>query len=154
EFVNEKYIDTVKITPDIDTESVEFIYQLPVEMYLSGNLVLETTITFDQLPIKTFNFGIERHKHTTTLNIASNYHHWKVWHWSPESPNLYDIEFTLYKDHEVVDKVKSYFGMRKISIENGNVLLNNIPIYQRLLLDQGYWQDSHLTPPSEEAILE
>lgn len=41
-----------------------------------------------------------------------------------------------------------------MSINKGNVLLNDVPIYQKLILDQGYWPDTMLTPPSEEAILE
>ena len=74
--------------------------------------------------------------------------------WSPQSPDLYDIAFTLRQNGEAADTVGSYFGMREIRIEGQNILLNGIPLYQRLILDQGYWEDSHLTPPSEEALLE
>ncbi|MCJ7842889.1 glycoside hydrolase family 2 [Lederbergia sp. NSJ-179] len=154
EFLNEVHVDSVKITPDIDTESVEFSYQFAEEVDFSDDLTLKTEITFNQIPIKSFSFDVHRPKHTSKVNIASDHFDWKVMLWSPEHPNLYDVVFTLYKNGEILDQVESYFGMRKISIENGNVLLNNVPIYQRLLLDQGYWQDSHLTPPSEEAILE
>ena len=152
EFLNEVHLQSVKITPNIDTESVEFTYEL------SGNpdpaLVLRTSISFKGQQIKTVDQSVIRTTQTFTTNITSEFHHWRVFHWSPGAPNLYDVEFTLMKDEEVIDQVRSYFGMRKISIENGNVLLNNIPLYQRLILDQGYWKDSHLTPPSEEAILE
>ncbi|MFS0882630.1 glycoside hydrolase family 2 protein [Metabacillus niabensis] len=152
EFLNEVHLQSVKITPNIDTESVEFTYEL------SGKpgpaLVLRTSISFKGQQIKTVDQSVIRTTQTFTTNITSEFHHWRVFHWSPGAPNLYDVEFTLMKDNEVIDQVRSYFGMRKISIENGNVLLNNIPLYQRLILDQGYWKDSHLTPPSEEAILE
>lgn len=154
EFLNEVHVDSVKITPDIDTESVEFSYQFAEEVDFSDDLRLKTEITFNQIPIKSFSFDVHRPKHTSKVNIASDHFEWKVMLWSPEHPNLYDVVFTLYKNGEILDRVDSYFGMRKISTENGKVLLNNTPIYQRLLLDQGYWQDSHLTPPSEEAILE
>ncbi|WP_062106447.1 glycoside hydrolase family 2 protein [Bacillus niameyensis] len=154
EFLNETHLETVKITPDIDTESVEFTYQFPDAIDVSDNLSLKTEITFNQVPIKSFHIDVNRGLHTAKVNIASDHFDWKVVLWGPEHPNLYDVIFTLYKNEKVVDQVESYFGMRKISIENGNVLLNNVPLYQRLLLDQGYWQDSHLTPPSEEAILE
>ena len=53
-----------------------------------------------------------------------------------------------------MDEVGSYAAMREIRIDRGNVLLNNRLLYQRLILDQGYWKDSHLTPPSEEALIE
>ena len=44
--------------------------------------------------------------------------------------------------------------MREIRIDGPNILLNGHPLYQRLILDQGYWRDSHLTAPSEEALIE
>ncbi|WP_078434988.1 glycoside hydrolase family 2 protein [Metabacillus halosaccharovorans] len=152
EFLNDTHIHAVKITPDVDSESVEFVYE--VGGNIDSSYVLKTSISFKGLPIKTFDQVVSRPNQTINTNIASEFHHWRVVHWSPHSPNLYDVTFTLLKNGEVIDLVKSYFGMRKISIENGNVMLNNIPIYQKLILDQGYWEESHLTPPSEEAILE
>lgn len=74
--------------------------------------------------------------------------------WSPENPDLYDVEISLYKDGYLCDRVGSYFGMREIAASNGNVLLNGEPVYQQLILDQGYWKESGMTPPSEEAIIE
>lgn len=66
--------------------------------------------------------------------------------------NLYDVTFELLQDGSVLDQVESYFGMRKISIENGQLCLNNRPYFQRLVLDQGYFPDGNLTPPSDAAI--
>lgn len=152
EFLNEMNVKAVKITPDIDTESVEFSYEFSGG--IDQQIVVKTSISFQGKPIKTFDLTVNRPNHTIKMNIASEFHHWRVVHWSPQAPNLYDVEFTLYKDGKLIDKVQSYFGMRKISIEKGNVLLNNIPLYQRLILDQGYWEESHLTPPSEGAIIE
>ena len=80
--------------------------------------------------------------------------HLKFMVWDIENPNLYDVKFKLYAGKELLDEVNSYFGMRKISINNGKVLLNNQEIYQKLILDQGYWPDTLLTPPSDNAILE
>ena len=77
--------------------------------------------------------------------------------WSPESPFLYDLKLTLDCESEK-DEVSSYFGMRKYSIvkdSNGcpRLALNNKPYFQRGLLDQGYWPESQLTPPSDEAMI-
>jgi len=72
--------------------------------------------------------------------------------WSPEEPNLYDITFTLRAGGEAVDRVRSYFGMRKISVGGNQLLLNNRPYFQRLVLDQGYWPDGILTAPSDQAL--
>ena len=73
--------------------------------------------------------------------------------WSPESPFLYDVELIL-KDAEgnVVDKVASYFGMRKIHTEGNKIYLNNEPYYQRLVLDQGFYPDGIWTAPSDAAL--
>jgi len=72
--------------------------------------------------------------------------------WSAESPNLYDVTFELRRGAQVVDRVSSYFGFRSVSIENGRVLINGNPVYLKMVLDQGYWPDGILTPPSDEAI--
>ncbi len=72
--------------------------------------------------------------------------------WSPDAPNLYDVTFELIKDDVPVDRVHSYFGFRSIAVQDGRVLLNGAPIYLKMVLDQGYWPESNLTPPSEEAV--
>jgi len=70
--------------------------------------------------------------------------------WSPESPFLYDIEFdVLDANGKVIDQVKSYSGMRKIHIEGDLVYLNNKPLYQRLVLDQGFYPEGLWTAPTD-----
>jgi len=72
--------------------------------------------------------------------------------WTLERPHLYDVIFELKKDGKTLDTVHSYFGFREVSIENGRFCLNHRPVYLKFLLDQGYWPESLLTPPSDEAI--
>lgn len=73
--------------------------------------------------------------------------------WSPESPFLYDIEYVVKDiDGKVVDRVKSYTGMRKVHTEGGRFYLNNKPYFQRLVLDQGFYPDGIWTAPSDEAL--
>ncbi|MFL5700716.1 MAG: glycoside hydrolase family 2 protein [Ktedonobacteraceae bacterium] len=73
--------------------------------------------------------------------------------WSPEHPNLVDATFTLLTGNEVVDEVQSYVGLRSAGIGSGHFLLNGHPYYLRLVLEQGYWPESHLAAPSAEALL-
>lgn len=74
-------------------------------------------------------------------------------YWTPENPNLFYVDYTLYAGGKVVDRAHTRFGMRKISTDvDGRVRLNDRPYYQRLILDQGYWRESGLTPPSAEAL--
>lgn len=78
---------------------------------------------------------------------------WGVFSWSPEQPNLYDLEFELYTQDELVDQVTSYYGHRKLDFDNGVFRLNGQPYFMKLVLDQGYWEESLLTCPNDEAIL-
>jgi beta-galactosidase/beta-glucuronidase len=79
--------------------------------------------------------------------------------WSPKSPHLYELELTLTTpDGKVVDKVKSYAGIRtvgKSKDKDGNLVLtlNGEPIFHWGPLDQGWWPDGLLTPPSDAAML-
>lgn len=72
--------------------------------------------------------------------------------WSPGSPNLYDLVLELRRGGTVLDRVHSYFGFRSITTERGRILLNDDPIFLKMVLDQGYWPESNLTPPTDEAI--
>jgi beta-galactosidase/beta-glucuronidase len=72
--------------------------------------------------------------------------------WSPSSPNLINADITLLRDDEVVDEVESYAGMRSVGFANGRFLLNNRPYYLRLVLEQGYWPETLLTTPDDDAL--
>lgn len=77
--------------------------------------------------------------------------------WSPETPFLYDIKVVLRNGSEVVDEIASYAAMRKISLGKDKgvtkMFLNNEPYFQIGVLDQGYWPDGLMTPPTEEAYI-
>ena len=72
--------------------------------------------------------------------------------WSPESPHLYDLTVKLFDNAELLDEVKSYFGIRGIELRDGKFLLNGSSVYLQMILDQGYWPQSLLTAPSDEAM--
>ncbi|ABO65789.1 MULTISPECIES: glycoside hydrolase family 2 protein [Geobacillus] len=152
EFLNHQTIKSVKMTPNIDNHSIRFDYDLDVSLH--EDLRLETVINFKGREIKRFSINPNRPQFHLEVDLLSEISEWKVFLWSPEDPNLYDVVFRLYDNEQLVDEVESYFGMRKISIKDGKVLLNNKPLYQKLLLDQGYWPDTLLTPPSDEAIID
>lgn len=72
--------------------------------------------------------------------------------WSPEKPTLIDAEIQLWCQGQLVDQVVSYTAMRTVSIQRDRFMLNGQPYYLRLVLDQGYWEDSLMTAPSDEAL--
>lgn len=150
EEVPENFIESIKITPDIDHAKVKFEIKLSKhtqdEIKLNCNICLnEKEITNCQIKTKAEYVEFE-------ACVAHTEDPWQVVLWSPANPALYDVNLSLESDTQK-DEVESYFGMRKISIEGDKVLLNNLPLYQRLILDQGYWEESGLTAPSEEALI-
>jgi beta-galactosidase/beta-glucuronidase len=77
--------------------------------------------------------------------------------WSPEFPSLYDITLRLFDDSDhLIDEVKTTAGMRQISWANGDgtLRLNGHSYFHALLLDQGYWPASLMTPPTPTALKE
>src|SRR5580658_2158001 len=77
--------------------------------------------------------------------------------WSPDSPFLYDLEVTLQKGGREVDRVSSYFGMRRVALRKdaqgiARIILNGRPLFQIGALDQGFWPDGIYTAPSDEAL--
>jgi len=76
--------------------------------------------------------------------------------WSPDSPFLYDLTVVLKQGDTVIDRVDSYFGMRKISLGTVDgvvkMLLNDEFVFQMGPLDQGFWPDGIYTAPSDEAL--
>jgi beta-galactosidase/beta-glucuronidase len=72
--------------------------------------------------------------------------------WSPERPTLLDAEVTLRRGDQVIDKVKSYTALRSAHINRDRFMLNGRPYPLRLVLDQGYWPDTLLTAPDDDAL--
>ncbi len=72
--------------------------------------------------------------------------------WSPERPTLIEAEVRLLRGAEVIDKIASYTALRSISTQRERLLLNGRPLNMRMVLDQGYWRDTLMTPPSDEAL--
>jgi hypothetical protein len=77
--------------------------------------------------------------------------------WSPDEPALYDVQIVLNKNGRTVDEVRSYAGMRKISVAKDDrgfnrLFLNNTPLFEFGPLDQGWWPDGLYTAPTDAAL--
>jgi beta-galactosidase/beta-glucuronidase len=145
--IPETRIDRLKITPDIDTEQLHLITFLNQD---------DPTGLSIRVVAKRDGGAVAELKgkpgETISLPIPSPQL------WSPDSPTLYDLEISLQKGEERVDRVDSYFGMRKIHVapdDKGHqrIYLNNQPLFHYGPLDQGYWPDGLYTAPTDEALL-
>lgn len=72
--------------------------------------------------------------------------------WEPGKPFLYDLKLTLSSGKEKLDELTSYFGLRKVTIEGRKMLINGKPVFQRLILDQGFYPEGLWTAPSDAAL--
>ncbi len=72
--------------------------------------------------------------------------------WSIHDPFLYDLNIQLLDGDKVIDQATSYAGLRSVTIEGKAVKINGEIIFQRLVLDQGYYPDGILTAPNDEAL--
>ena len=72
--------------------------------------------------------------------------------WAPAHPTLYDLHLTLESDNGSCDSIRSYFGLRSLALRGPAMLLNGAPVFQRLVLDQGFYPDGIYTAPSDDAL--
>lgn len=153
EYAGDTHITRVKITPRLEEQ------EALCEVFLSDNRKLEAEI---EVTVDSVSLGEKVWLGRQTILCENGYgkcviafpdwdirRHYIIW--SPKEPNLVDVEVRL-KDQQTIDQVSTYFGMRSVEIRKGKVYLNGEELYQRLVLDQGYWPDSLLTPPDGEAI--
>jgi beta-galactosidase/beta-glucuronidase len=144
--VNDNFINNFKTVANIDNNTVTV---MPILNDAKSNDIVEVKV-LDKGQL--INKGMATAGQDVMLSVPAA----KLW--SPESPYLYDLEVTLTRNGQVIDKVKSYFGMRKISTkrdENGifRMQLNNKDYFQFGPLDQGWWPDGLYTAPTDEALL-
>ncbi len=72
--------------------------------------------------------------------------------WSPEQPTLIDADVRLKQGSQVLDEFKSYTALRSVDIVRDRFVLNGRPYLLRLVLDQGYWPDTILAAPNDDAL--
>jgi beta-galactosidase/beta-glucuronidase len=145
ESVPETYIVSTKQTPDVNnkrlTVSVETTRLKPGDQVVAS--------AWDG------NKKIAEQSKATGSDITLNIPSPKLW--SPSDPFLYDLKVSIIRNGKPVDEVKSYFGMRKISVVKDNngidrMALNGNFLFQVGPLDQGWWPDGLYTAPTDEAL--
>jgi hypothetical protein len=145
--VPETHITSLRFTPDIDRGELECV----VETAKSDDRV---TVSVNTLDFKATGAGVPGKPFRIKVPDPKL--------WTPDDPHLYPVEVRLFRGHaggmrEAIEFVTSYFAMRKVSAgkdEHGvmRLMLNNKPLFQVGPLDQGWWPDGLLTPPSDEAM--
>lgn len=148
EVVPMTYISGLKITPDVDKGEVEFKVEVvgKADSVSVGRRTGANShkILGDGKPGEPFRIKVEDPKL-----------------WSPDNPYLYEVDVLVSENDlqsKFVDRVSTYFAMRKISVGKDDkgilrLMLNNKPLFQLGPLDQGWWPDGLYTPPTDEAMV-
>jgi hypothetical protein len=140
------YVKSVRFTPDIDKGELEVFIDAHKDIGIVSAEIKGSGID------EVVRVGVKSRFKVANLKL-----------WTPDTPQIYPVTIHLsryhpgYKMTEYGETVESYFAYRKVSMGTDadghlRLLLNNKPLFHIGPLDQGWWPDGLLTPPSEEAM--
>ncbi|MBO5200022.1 MAG: beta-galactosidase [Clostridia bacterium] len=136
EFTAANYVDYVKYFPNVTDGSIT------VEAQLCGKGDFTFDVSFEGKAMGSYSAKAAQGKLTFTVDLAEK-HLWEVGH-----GRLYDVAITFGED-----KADSYFGLREVRLDGYKFLINGKSVFQRLVLDQGFYPDGIYTAPSDEALV-
>ena len=146
EAVNKTHFTQILPEADIDTPSVDLTFKTE---NAKGDEEVSVEIFDGEKVVKTVAGKVSDVMHISLENPQL---------WSPETPKLYHFKAVMTKSGKVLDEVSSYFALREVEVAKdeagyNRICLNHKPVFQMGTLDQGWWPDGLLTPPSEEAMI-
>ena len=144
EFVPPVYLESVRLTATDLGGAVHI--EAALNRYVPG-VRLHVTANFEGKCAAQAEYPLDGQvtSHTFTVN--------PVVLWEPGKGNLYDLQYRLEVPGQKDDTVSSYFGIRRIDIDGYRVLINGKSVFQRLILDQGFYPDGIYTAPSDAALV-
>jgi beta-galactosidase/beta-glucuronidase len=143
EGVGSAFVSDVRVEPDVKQSRV--ILQAEVDGPCDG-LTLKAIALADGKEVATAEAPADWRNNRLVLNLPDKQL------WSVEKPFLYDLKVVLLRDGKPIDQVDSYFGLREVTINGGAILINGKPVFQRTVLDQGFYPDGIWTAPSDAAL--
>ena len=141
EFFGEDCIENYSLQSDTDNRR---IYGYIETLYGTADEA-EITLTFKDKVIKKQRISLDGKRTRYSISLADNAFDFGELLWWTDKPNLINVEYKLLKNGKENDIAHARIG-------HGKICLNDRPLFQRLILDQGYWQESGLTPSSAEAL--
>lgn len=149
--VSRSYIRSLRLTPRLEEFAVALELEIAGE-HEGLEVEFELSLHGELLARSDAALLARRSRHTIHLDDPGIDDARNELLWSPERPTLLDLTITLRQGSEAVDRVESYTGLRSVEAREGRFFLNGRPYFQRLVLDQGYWNESLLAAPSPDAL--
>ena len=149
--LNELYIKELRFTANLERFSIET--ELKLNSF-QAELSLELTFSLrgQVLASDTYDLKEQRTSREIRFKDPGIDDARAAYLWSPETPNLIDVELILKQDTKVLDKVQSYTALRTVGKTKKQFVLNGRPYFLRLVLDQGYWAESLMTAPNDDSL--
>lgn len=139
EWVNPVYMQKILITPDAENAAVHFRVQLKD----AAGCSLRADVSFDGT--RTGSASVKTHPAFAEFTVQLD----RKELWDLRQPNLYDYRLVLTDQKGREDVVTGYFGLRSIGFDGMRFMLNGRPVFQRLILDQGFYPEGIYTAPTD-----
>lgn len=136
EFVPERHIQSAKYYPDPANGKVT------VTGLVQGQGTLQLTALWEDKPVGEAALSVEDSFFTVQLDLSETHL------WEPGKGGLYTLLLSFGED-----RVKSYFGLRTAKFQGRKFLLNGVSLFQRFVLDQGFYPEGIYTAPTEEDLV-
>ena len=152
ERVSRTYIEKIRWTPHL--EGFAFTFEARIADASEADLTLELRLSHGDRVLAHDFYGVVSHEVDRRIILSDpgidDYRNELLW--SPERPTLLDAQIRLRRGDQVIDEVRSYTALRSVAISRDRFMLNGRPYLLRMVLDQGYWPDTLLAPPSVAAL--
>jgi beta-galactosidase/beta-glucuronidase len=152
ERVGRTYVDKIRWTPYVESYAIRFETRIagdPVE-----DLAIEVTLRHGDRLLARDRYQVIDREADRVIVLADpgidDFRNELLW--SPEQPTLLQATVRLLGDGRTIDEFSSYTALRSISILRDRFMLNGRPYLLRMVLDQGYWPDSLMAAPSDDAL--
>lgn len=153
--VPEICITRLRLTPEVESFTIGMDLEVGTNLLDSPeglSLDVQLTLHGETLVRDTHKVGGYKGRYQIVLPAPQSDLERKMLLWSPENPILFDLLLTLHNDRQILDQVHSYAALRSVEARAGAFYLNGQPYFLQMVLDQGYWVESHLAAPSGEAL--
>jgi Glycosyl hydrolases family 2, TIM barrel domain/Glycosyl hydrolases family 2, sugar binding domain len=152
EQVSHTYIDKVRWTPHVEGFAIGF------EARLAGdpceNLSIDIRLSHGTRVLAHDRYGVLQREADRVIVLSDpgidDFRNELLW--SPERPTLLDAQIRLYAGDRLIDEFTSYTALRSVTLLRDRFMLNGRPYLLRMVLDQGYWPDTLLAAPDDEAL--
>ena len=152
ERVPRTFLDTLRWTPQVEGFSIDFEARIAGDA--RDDLSIEVELRHGERLLAADRYRVIDHETDRRIVLSDpgidDYRNELLW--SPERPTLLDATVRLRCGDALVDEAKSYVGLRSFTILRDRLMLNGRPYFLRMVLDQGYWPDTMLAPPDDDAL--